>query len=294
MPLNVPVFLTRLGSSVVFVAVMLTGLLWNEWSFLALVCLINYLCLREYFRLMRAIHKNTVWPAWLGAVIQFIGFAAILYLASLWSLQGLTGAADKDRHIFYYYVVIYTHVTWLIFIIPVLPLALLAAGWLSKERYYKSVLRGLLGLIYISMPMLFLFCMYKTGAYIPLMLICMIWSNDTMAYLVGSFIGKTPLSSISPKKTREGTIGGAVITIAAAAAVGYFTHSYTMTDWMAIALCATVAGTFGDLLESKLKRMADVKDSGHMMPGHGGALDRFDSLLVATPFAFAYVMYFMK
>jgi phosphatidate cytidylyltransferase len=117
----------------------------------------------------------------------------------------------------------------------------------------------------------------------------MLWCNDTLAYLVGSFIGKTPLSKISPKKTWEGTLGGIILTIVAV----YIWSRCKETDissifWMGLALVTSVTGTFGDLLESKLKRMADVKDSGTMMPGHGGALDRFDSLLIATPFAFIY------
>lgn len=85
-----------------------------------------------------------------------------------------------------------------------------------------------------------------------------------------------------------------MITIVGAGIYGFFSHNYRWIDWMSLALCATVAGTFGDLLESKLKRMADVKDSGNLMPGHGGALDRFDSLLIATPFVFMYVNYFMR
>ena len=129
---------------------------------------------------------------------------------------------------------------------------------------------------------------------IPIALILMIWMNDTMAYLVGSFIGKTPFSKISPKKTWEGTAGGAILTVAGAAIWGYYSPHYTIADWIVLALCAAIECTAGDLLESKLKRMADVKDSGTMMPGHGGALDRFDSLLVATPFAFVYAYVVMK
>ena len=119
------------------------------------------------------------------------------------------------------------------------------------------------------------------------------WMNDTMAYLVGSIIGRTPFSKISPKKTWEGTAGGALLTLAGAAVWGFYSPYYTMVDWIVLALCASVAGTAGDLLESRLKRLADVKDSGAMMPGHGGALDRFDSLLVAIPFAFSYAYVFM-
>jgi phosphatidate cytidylyltransferase len=122
-----------------------------------------------------------------------------------------------------------------------------------------------------------------------------IWINDTMAYLVGSFIGKTPLTRISPKKTMEGTIGGIVLSIIIIGIIGFFFNS----DWastfqlMVIAGVASISGTFGDVLESKLKRMADVKDSGHIMPGHGGFLDRFDSLLLATPFVWLCIILLM-
>jgi phosphatidate cytidylyltransferase len=136
--------------------------------------------------------------------------------------------------------------------------------------------------------------MREKSLLLPLGLILLIWINDTMAYIVGSFIGKTPFSSISPKKTWEGTIGGALLTIIAAGIWGYFGNYYTILDWIALSLCASIAGTLGDLFESKLKRLAGVKDSGNFMPGHGGALDRFDSLLVATPFAFCYSYLFME
>ena len=103
-----------------------------------------------------------------------------------------------------------------------------------------------------------------------------------MAYIVGSVIGKTPLSSISPKKTWEGTIGGVILTIIIISLLAYFTKRLTIVDAAVMALLSSVSGTFGDLFESKLKRMAGVKDSGNIMPGHGGFLDRFDSLLFAV------------
>jgi phosphatidate cytidylyltransferase len=118
-----------------------------------------------------------------------------------------------------------------------------------------------------------------------------------MAYIVGSLVGKTPLSKISPKKTWEGTIGGIVLCIAVIALLtpviffhgdGYFGLSLFLALLAAI---ASITGTFGDLLESKLKRMANVKDSGALMPGHGGFLDRFDSLLLATPFVWLYLRF---
>jgi phosphatidate cytidylyltransferase len=115
-----------------------------------------------------------------------------------------------------------------------------------------------------------------------------------MAYIVGSFIGKNPLSKISPKKTWEGTIGGIILCVVVITLIGHFAGYYSLQDWIAISSCCAIFGTLGDLLESKLKRMAAVKDSGGLMPGHGGFLDRFDSLLIAIPFVFAYYFLFMN
>jgi phosphatidate cytidylyltransferase len=112
-----------------------------------------------------------------------------------------------------------------------------------------------------------------------------------MAYIVGSLIGKRPLSKISPKKTWEGTIGGMVLSVVVVGLIAFFVlNSGSITIYiMLLAAIASVAGTFGDLLESKLKRIAGVKDSGNIMPGHGGFLDRFDSLLFAVPAVWLYV-----
>ena len=126
---------------------------------------------------------------------------------------------------------------------------------------------------------------------IPLVLIASIWINDTMAYIVGSLIGKTPLSPISPKKTREGTVGGALLAIVVITLIGHFAFGLPVVHLVIISAIATIMGTIGDLIESKLKRMAGVKDSGEIMPGHGGFLDRFDSLLLAIPFVWLYVYF---
>jgi phosphatidate cytidylyltransferase len=119
---------------------------------------------------------------------------------------------------------------------------------------------------------------------IPLLVIVTVWVNDTMAYLVGSFIGKTPLSSISPNKTWEGTIAGVILAVLIVTKVLGIWIPIQEKFIFLISLVAAIMGNFGDLFESKLKRMAGVKDSGSMMPGHGGFLDRFDSILLATPF----------
>lgn len=166
---------------------------------------------------------------------------------------------------------------------------------------YKA--KSLLGLIYITLPIILMITMRiqpivgKDDDFlkiIPCGIVFSIWINDTMAYISGSLIGKNPLSKISPKKTWEGTIGGIILCVITITFIGIASGYYTLQNWIIIALCSAVFGTFGDLLESKLKRMASVKDSGNFMPGHGGFLDRFDSLLVAIPFVFVYYFLFMR
>jgi phosphatidate cytidylyltransferase len=112
-----------------------------------------------------------------------------------------------------------------------------------------------------------------------------IWINDTMAYLIGSRVGKRKFwPRISPNKTWEGFIGGGSLTILVGWIVGRFTSEYSPSFWLGLAFIAWIIGTLGDLVESSIKRAFGVKDSGNMLPGHGGVLDRFDSLLYITPF----------
>ncbi len=177
---------------------------------------------------------------------------------------------------------------------------------IDRKNYWKYL--GL-GIVYITLPVLLLIAFrleylsltitinYDALQYLvmPIFIIACMWVNDTMAYFVGSLIGKTPFSKISPKKTWEGTIGGALLCALLMGWLGtqygrnYLPASY---HYFIAAAIAAVFGTIGDLIESKLKRMANVKDSGNIMPGHGGFLDRFDSLLIATPVVWLYVELF--
>lgn len=269
MALHWPTFFTRLGSAIVFAIIMMAGLLWNELAFLALIALIQVLSMKEFFSLIKRIFPDSGWPSWLPITIQVGG----LYWLTLVFLS------DQD-HLLY--------PAFMFF-----PISLVLISMLSKRNLMGTVFQSLTGLFYILLPMCLLIVLRKISLVIPLSLVLMLWMNDTMAYLVGSFIGKTPLTQISPKKTWEGTLGGVVLTMVGAGIWGYYSPYYQMHDWIMMAMIVCVTGTAGDLLESKLKRMAGVKDSGAIMPGHGGALDRFDSLLVATPFVFGYAYVFM-
>ncbi len=189
---------------------------------------------------------------------------------------------------------------------------------LMKKIYGEKYLAySLFGLVYITLPILLMFKFHQQtidffskyvlyGPCFPveeysesfrftilIFIIAAIWINDTMAYLVGSFIGKTPFSKISPKKTWEGTVGGAILTIGVGILFAFF-FELNILHVTFITAIITIFGTFGDLLESKLKRMANIKDSGSFMPGHGGFLDRFDSLLVAVPAVWLYVYFFIR
>jgi len=289
MAFNIQTFKTRALTAVVFVIVMLAGLLVNQWTFLLLFSIIHFGCWFEYQKLLGMIDKDyqKITPFHKYGVMV-LGWSFMLWMSNGLSLGTITLDAIG---------------LWLTLILAIaLPLVEIL---LSKELFIKNIGYSVLGLLYISLSwgmMLNLrsihsdtfFSNIDIGLLIPLLTIASIWINDTMAYIVGSFIGKTPFSKISPKKTWEGTLGGAILAIATVTLVGYY--ALGLTDYVSlivISAIAAVVGTAGDLLESKIKRMAGVKDSGQLMPGHGGYLDRFDSLLLATPFVWLYVRYFL-
>lgn len=269
--MNWNTFFTRTGTAIIFAVIMLSGLLGQPALFFALFALVQFLAIKEYFFLLQKINPGQKHSFALQALMHLFGILSLL----------LSTTFISSEHSF----------------LPALlclPASVLLMESLSKNGNVSKAFQALGALLYICLPIALLMLMREKSLLLPLGLILLIWINDTMAYFVGSFIGKTPFSSISPKKTWEGTIGGALLTIIAAGIWGYFSEYYSIQDWIFLSLCASIAGTLGDLFESKLKRMAGVKDSGNFMPGHGGALDRFDSLLIATPFAFCYSYLFMS
>lgn len=293
MAFNLKTFQTRTLSAIVFAAVMLAGLLWDHWSFFILFSVIHFGCWWEYFNLLEKIHSSSVHRyTRLGFILM--GFAIMLWFC---------GPAFEINN--------YHLKENFSFPVSVAGFVMLGMGIFQTHRFNLKIFGATaLGLLYISlcwglMIDLFSLDIYydrvkgiydNNGFWIPLWIIASIWINDSMAYIIGSLIGKTPFSKISPKKTWEGTIGGIIFSIVIAGLVSYLSDGFkpVMIDMMIIAAIAAIAGTFGDLLESKLKRMAGVKDSGSLMPGHGGFLDRFDSMLLAIPFVWVYVYFFMK
>ena len=158
--------------------------------------------------------------------------------------------------------------------------------------------------IYIALPFSLLTCIafipYPLGAlgvaYVwmyPLAVFLFLWASDTGAYCVGSLLGKKIpyrlFQSISPKKSWVGSIGGGLLAVLVAVPVSIFEPSMTIWQWIGFALVVTIFGTWGDLVESQIKRTLGIKDSGNILPGHGGLLDRFDSSLLAIPAAVLYI-----
>ena len=131
---------------------------------------------------------------------------------------------------------------------------------------------------------------------LPLSVFVFLWINDTGAYCTGSLLGRHKLfPRISPAKSWEGSIGGGILVLCAAALVGYWanqganSHVLSIPGWIGLGLTVVIFGTLGDLVESLFKRTLGIKDSGNMLPGHGGMLDRFDSSLLAIPAAVVYL-----
>lgn len=169
--------------------------------------------------------------------------------------------------------------------------ALLFYLFSKKEKLFNTLQKFIIGLFYIGGGCIFLTMIpYKDNEFAKLLIMgifILIWVNDTFAYLVGSAIGRTKLySAVSPKKTIEGTLGGFIFALAAAFIIGKYESIINPKQWMILAAVIVIAGSLGDLVESKFKRAAGVKDSGAILPGHGGMLDRLDSLVFAAPFAY--------
>jgi len=292
MALQAVTFRIRALTSLVFVAIMLTGLLWNTWSFFILFSIIHFGCWYEYQKLIAKIDPvYAVISPFQKYGVAIAGWFIMMY-CSRRGFPGDLGTFGLQN------VGLFGGLLFL-FILPV------AEILYTRRTYPRNMGYSALGLIYISLSLGLLLNLrtYYPGQpletinkLLVLMIVLSLWVNDTMAYLVGSLIGRTPLSKISPKKTWEGTIGGLVFAVLAMGALGYYLSSgqeiKPVVQWMMVAAIAGVSGTLGDLLQSKLKRLANVKDSGHIMPGHGGFLDRFDSLLFATPFVWLYIVIF--
>lgn len=287
MAFNWQTFWTRAFTALIFVAVMAAGLLYNEWSFFVLISVIHFGCWHEFGKLIEKTHRTFFHPYIIWG-FGLIGFHIVLLLC-----DGLQLSYYSVRNSFALSFLLAGSVLVLMGVFKRYKVTARAIGSLAAGLLYISLSLGLLLHLRLSEDIRVLvsgelLLNKPNGFYIPILIIVAIWINDTMAYLVGSAIGKTPFSKISPKKTMEGTIGGMLLCVLALTLL--LKNWFEWPVLLGIALIVAVFGTLGDLLESKIKRAAGVKDSGKIMPGHGGFLDRFDSLLIAVPVVWLFLM----
>lgn len=283
MAFNWPAFRTRTLTAIIFAGVMLAGLLWNRWSFFILFSVIHFGCWWEYLKLTEKIfttsfHINAKLGFMLAGYGLMLWFCGPSYEVSSYGLKENLSMPVSGAGF----------------------LLLVMGIFQGNSIRVRGFLTAMAGILYISLTTGLLLDLagetrnVETGeqlygeinTYFVCLIIFSLWINDTMAYIVGSFIGKTPLSKISPKKTWEGTIGGIILCSGLTLLIlTQFNIPGADPTGAVLAFAVAIAGTTGDLFESKLKRMAGVKDSGTLLPGHGGFLDRFDSLLFAVPVA---------
>jgi phosphatidate cytidylyltransferase len=293
MAFNFSVFKVRALSAIVFVLIMLTGLLFNNWSYFTLFIVIQLGCLYEYQKLVRVIFpsynqisKIHQWGVLVVGTLMMISLAPTdIVLPDF--IKNILPRNFQDIGL-----------RWIgLKAMPVALVLMMVADVFARKAEIKNITISFFGFIYISISLSLFYAMrgmflnsamsmffQNIELMVPILVIVTVWVNDTMAYIVGSFIGRTPISPISPKKTWEGTIAGIVLSVVILSTIaGQYIPISTKYLYM-ITFVASVMGNLGDLFESKLKRLANVKDSGSMMPGHGGFLDRFDSILFAGPF----------
>ncbi len=262
--------LLRTISGIVFVLVVLSGIWFGPYSFAGVFGLITVLCLYEFYKLMNLQEGVSVRP--------LINCAAGLYLFL---------STFMSFHWGYPFFLLF--LPYLFYMISIFVTEL----YLRKSNPIHNWAYSFLGQMYIAVPfsLLNILC-FRSGTsgetvYQPVLLLALfafIWINDTGAYLVGVSIGKHRLfERISPKKSWEGFFGGALFAIASSLAFAYYVPDLSTMQWICLSAVTVVFATWGDLVESLLKRTIGVKDSGNMIPGHGGILDRLDSVMLAAP-----------
>jgi phosphatidate cytidylyltransferase len=278
MALNTQILLTRSLSAVVFVVVLLGSVLWRYESFAVFFFVISIVALKEYLAIAEKLGAKPY-----KAMVYFLAICVYLVFIDGFLIQfdGFFLTLNRFKA--------------MIAIIPLL--IFIRAVFDNSSNAINNSAYTIIALLYTVLPFIMLnqivgFRNTSNGhdfnPHLVLGVIFLIWANDTFAYLGGSLFGKHKMiPRVSPGKTWEGTIIGILIAFAISFTFKCFLNVQSDWIWPVLGICIPLLATLGDLVESLLKRNAGVKDSGQLMPGHGGALDRFDSLIMAAPFVYA-------
>ncbi|PKV67096.1 phosphatidate cytidylyltransferase [Pontibacter ramchanderi] len=262
----------RLIVGVLGAALFIGGIIFSEWTFFILFLGLTVLGTLEFYRLAGTvgIRANKVYGTLMAASIFIVFFLV-----------------DKE----------YMPTELLYLFLPALFLIFVLELYRKEPQPFTNIAFTILGILYIAIPFSLLQLLgYLQGEYRwqPILgLLLLIWSSDTGAYIAGKNFGKNKLfERISPGKTWEGWIGGTVLTVLVSWLLSMFFLDLELYQWVGVAIIVSVFGVLGDLVESLLKRSLGVKDSGTLLPGHGGILDRFDSLVMVVPFIVAFLKTF--
>jgi phosphatidate cytidylyltransferase len=268
-------FWQRLTTGILFFVVIIGASIYSPITFGAIWLLAALLGQIEFYRLIKKSGGN---PQLLGGVM--LGFSVFL--------SCYVFASSEFRN-------------WpvLLLNLPLAFMVFLFELYRKHKNPFFNIAYTLVGVIYIALPISLLNFIvidlnvlpnYSFRPWVLIGMIMTLWANDSWAYLWGSWLGKNKLfPSISPGKTWEGFIGGFISCLLWAWLMSVFIKDISLIDWLVIASILSIIGTMGDLVESKLKRSLNIKDSGHILPGHGGILDRFDALIMSVPFILVYL-----
>ncbi|WP_439132976.1 phosphatidate cytidylyltransferase [Polaribacter sp.] len=256
--------LKRSFSGIVYILIFISAILYSKESYIVLITIFGFLCIWEFSKM-----------AGLKNYAAYIFFPFLLFLLM------------KRQESF---------ATTLVLAINILSSLSLLYQLFTNSAIKLLNQRAKLGVTirYVIFSMCFLILLPFYGGdfhpYLMISILSIIWVNDSFAFLVGKNFGKNKLfPSVSPKKTIEGLLGGLIFSLLAGLLISKLNTDFSTLNWLIIAVIVSLVGTLGDLVESKFKRQANIKDSGNIMPGHGGILDRLDSLLFAAPFVYLYI-----
>jgi phosphatidate cytidylyltransferase len=269
----------RIITALIGAAAIVAGIMVSEWTYFVIFFLITALSLWEFYKL-----------AGLDGMLPQKTFGTLCGLL----IFVLSFLIERGAISYRYYFVFF----------PLLSCVYMIKLYKKFERKpFTNIAFTFLGVFYVAIPFALLnIATFENGSYdyqIIFGCLFILWASDTGAYFAGTFFGKRKLfERISPKKSWEGFVGGAILAFVFAYGLPYFFsaigHEPTIRwwQWMVIGVLIVIGGTFGDLVESLLKRSIEIKDSGTALPGHGGFLDRFDGLLISAPFIVAFLEIF--
>lgn len=268
----------RTASGAVLLAVVLGAAYGGKFAYGAFLLLIVVVGMWEFYNLAAATGSE---PR------RAIGLASgiVLFVTSFFLFDGYVSRSMFDVDML---------LGGLLYFTILIPLCFIIELFHASETPIRNVATTLMGLLYVAYPMSFMLFipLLFTGEWSAeafLFYLFIVWGNDVFAYLTGVTIGRHKMCPrISPKKSWEGFVGG-IVGALAMGAIGSVVVGGDMAMWLGLALVVSLTSVLGDLVESMFKREADIKDSGRILPGHGGMLDRFDALLISSPFAFVYL-----